>query len=93
MECTRGRIEFHLLHGHALLNPEYEALLNDTQFAAISEGAHSGGGEVVASTWFTGRKRGLLAPFAVGTVDQALLSGSWTRGISSSDYTDSLTRC
>jgi CRISPR-associated endonuclease/helicase Cas3 len=69
-----GSIEFHLLHGHALLNTEYEALLNDTRFAAISDGTHAAGGEAVASAWFTGRKRGLLAPFAVGTVDQALLS-------------------
>jgi len=69
-----GRIEFHLLHGHALLHHEYEALLNEKRFAAISEGADVSGGEVVASAWFTGRKRGLLAPFAVGTVDQALLS-------------------
>jgi CRISPR-associated endonuclease/helicase Cas3 len=69
-----GRIEFHLLHGHALLNPDYEALLNEPHLAAISEGASASGGEVAASSWFTGRKRGLLAPFAVGTVDQALLS-------------------
>src|SRR5690606_27488096 len=30
-------------------------------------------GQVVAREWFTRRKRGLLAPFGVGTVDQALL--------------------
>ncbi len=32
-----------------------------------------------ASTWFLPKKRGLLEPFAVGTVDQALLSVLWTR--------------
>lgn len=31
------------------------------------------------STWFLPKKRGLLEPFAVGTVDQALLSVLWTR--------------
>lgn len=69
-----GKVEFHLLHGHALLNQDYEALLNETWLAAIAEGDDAWGGEVAASSWFTGRKRGLLAPFAVGTVDQALLS-------------------
>ena len=33
----------------------------------------SNDGTLVAQEWFLGRKRGLLAPFAVGTVDQALL--------------------
>ncbi len=36
---------------------------------------HVGG----TSTWFLPKKRGLLEPFAVGTVDQALLSVLWTR--------------
>ena len=31
-------------------------------------------GAVVAAEWFTSRKRGLLAPFGAGTIDQALLS-------------------
>lgn len=69
-----GRIELHLLHGHALLNPEYESLLTETRFVSISDGDRPIGGEVLASAWFTGRKRGLLAPFAVGTIDQALLA-------------------
>ena len=30
---------------------------------------------VVASEWFTQRKRGLLSPFGVGTIDQVLLAG------------------
>jgi len=34
---------------------------------------------VVASEWSTNRKRGLLAPFGVGTVNQALLAALVTR--------------
>src|SRR5262249_14956539 len=36
---------------------------------------------VVAAEWFTHRKRGLLAPYGVGTVDQALLSVLKTRHV------------
>src|SRR5207248_10947550 len=46
--------------------------------AAGSDGAPAG---VVAAGWFTGRKRGLLAPFGVGTVDQALLAVLQTRHV------------
>ena len=42
------------------------------RLAKINEGG--GRGTVAALSWFTKRKRGLLAPFAVGTVDQALMS-------------------
>jgi len=37
------------------------------------------GGTIAAMTWFLPRKRSLLAPFGVGTVDQALLSVLQTR--------------
>jgi len=61
------RINLHLLHGSAVINKEYsllrirsEQIDDDTQ--------------VVADNWFTYRKRGLISPFGVGTVDQILLS-------------------
>lgn len=34
---------------------------------------------MIAGEWFTYRKRGLLSPFGVGTIDQALLSVLQTR--------------
>ena len=34
----------------------------------------TGEGSVVASAWFTSRKRGLLSSYGVGTIDQALMS-------------------
>lgn len=66
----------HLVHGAALL----EELEETPQLNGINE--HDGGvaslssveGTVRAESWFLPRKRTLLAPFGVGTVDQALLS-------------------
>jgi len=61
-------VDLLLLHGNAAWSKELETL----QLAAIDEGTES---TVVAHSWFLqNKKRGLLAPFAVGTVDQALLS-------------------
>ncbi|MDP8243569.1 MAG: CRISPR-associated helicase Cas3' [Candidatus Hinthialibacter antarcticus] len=58
-----------LLHSHVLLNDDYHTM----RAAAIQQDGdnHSG---VAAMDWFSQPKRGLLAPFAVGTVDQALTS-------------------
>src|SRR5207247_1654558 len=72
-------------HGHAALSAEFETLLEagDHLFTAADvdpDGEPREGG-VIASTWFTARKRGLLAPFAVGTVDQALLAALVTRHV------------
>ncbi len=71
-----------LLHGHAALSSDFQALRENERryLQAIDipvdrdwgfDGAAPG---VIASEWFTHRKRGLLAPFGVGTIDQALLS-------------------
>jgi len=62
-----GQAELFLLHGNAAWSDDMESL----RLAAISD-EHSA--TVVAHSWFLPRKRSLLAPFAVGTVDQTLLS-------------------
>lgn len=72
------KINLQLLHGHSALSAEIE-LLNNGDVTPTPIGVDMGGGDVVKATvgaaeWFTYRKRGLLAPFGVGTVDQALLS-------------------
>lgn len=59
-------VEFHLLHANADMNPKYKEL----QVNNID----AGDGTVVASSWFTAKKRGLLAGYGTGTIDQALLS-------------------
>jgi CRISPR-associated endonuclease/helicase Cas3 len=61
-------VNYHLLHGNALL-------MKGDQLPRLAKIEGEGSqGTVAALTWFTRRKRGLLAPFAVGTVDQALMS-------------------
>ena len=66
-----GGTEFHLLHANSDINPDYEKML--VQNVWDEDDKHPEGG-VHASSWFTARKRGLLADFGVGTIDQALMS-------------------
>jgi len=67
-----------LLHGHAALSAEFEDLKQNFIAQNVGETSDSGydtaPAGVVAGEWFTYRKRGLLSPFGVGTIDQALLS-------------------
>ncbi|MFW9989856.1 MAG: CRISPR-associated helicase Cas3' [Candidatus Odinarchaeota archaeon] len=57
----------HLLHGKAVLSDKYQELITNSQnFEEESN--------IVADEWFTYRKRGLISPFGVGTIDQILLS-------------------
>lgn len=80
-------VNFQLLHGHAALSSEFQLLRKHGDKAFTTEaiygedecGTH--GTSVVAAEWFTHRKRGLLAPFGVGTVDQALLAVLQTRHV------------
>ncbi|MCK9459122.1 MAG: CRISPR-associated helicase Cas3' [Proteobacteria bacterium] len=60
-------VDLHLLHGLSDLNPEYRELR-----AAAIDGDEEA--TLRASSWFTSRKRGLLSPFCVGTIDQSLLA-------------------
>jgi CRISPR-associated endonuclease/helicase Cas3 len=65
----RQWLNVHLVHGSAILSEEMEKLKVQSIAQDDDEAAH-----VVALTWFLPRKRTLLAPFGVGTVDQTLLS-------------------
>ena len=64
-------VNVHLIHGQARFNREMQAL--EVQSIADDEQDQSQG-QVAAMGWFLPRKRSLLAPFGVGTVDQSLLS-------------------
>lgn len=81
------KVNLQLLHGHASLSSEFKILRQnaDRAFTLDSicgeEGCGGDGASVVASEWFTHRKRGLLAPFGVGTIDQALLGVLQTRHV------------
>lgn len=61
-----------LVHGNALLQ-------NIMQVSDVSEDEDGIEHTVSARSWFTARKRPLLAPFGVGTIDQALLGVLQTR--------------
>jgi CRISPR-associated endonuclease/helicase Cas3 len=70
-----GRQGLHLVHGGAGLSDRYEELKRRAfRPQSIGGAATSGDDAPVADAWFTRSKRALLAPFGVGTVDQALLS-------------------
>lgn len=78
-----------LLHGHASLSSEFSSLLKEGAKALQLDHIHDDDacrdrnceGNVAAAEWFTHRKRGLLAPYGVGTVDQALMSVLQTRHV------------
>lgn len=59
-------VELHLLHANAGMHPEYDRL-------KIKSGDETSD-SVIASSWFAQRKRGLLAAYGTGTIDQALMS-------------------
>lgn len=77
-------VNLQLLHGHASLSAEFEKLKQSGaclfQPTDVAHGEDGGGtAGVAAAEWFTYRKRGLLAPFGVGTVDQALMGALQTK--------------
>jgi CRISPR-associated endonuclease/helicase Cas3 len=74
IECRYpdSRTNLLLLHGDAAWSEE----MRELRMAAVADEEE---GAVIAQEWFLPKKRGLLAPFAVGTVDQALLAVLQTR--------------
>ncbi|MGD9891024.1 MAG: CRISPR-associated helicase Cas3' [Dehalococcoidia bacterium] len=70
------RVNIQLLHGHAALSAEYELLRREGErlFTPRDVDPEDSEGGVGAAAWFAGSKRGLLAAFGVGTIDQGLLA-------------------
>jgi CRISPR-associated endonuclease/helicase Cas3 len=60
-------INLTLSHAAAALKEEYQ------QTICRLEQVYDGEGRVIASEWHTARKRSLLSPYGVGTLDQALM--------------------
>ena len=89
--ASADAVNVQLLHGHADLSAlfallrkaaETDVATADVNPAADAErDAEAPNASVVAAEWFTYRKRGLLAPFGVGTVDQGLLAVLQTRHV------------
>jgi len=67
-----GRSVF-LAHGKATLNETYRGLRPAARYSSIGELEE--GDEAIAHWWFSGRKKGVLASFVVGTIDQVLFAG------------------
>jgi len=63
-------INLHLVHGKALFNPKTSGF----PISSIWSEAGETEGNLHSYSWFLPRKRTLLAPFGVGTVDQTFLS-------------------
>lgn len=68
----------YLAHGKAQFNKDYQELPHANQVGMDSEGDSETRNRLAAaliSDWFCGRKRGILADFVVGTIDQVLMGG------------------
>lgn len=68
---ARTPVELHLLHANRVFHEGYGTI---PEIRGIEGEKEPAMGAVHASEWLRGRKRGLLSPFAVGTIDQALLA-------------------
>lgn len=76
-------LNLHLLHGLAAFDETYEALTKrgtpDPAPADVYADDAPTNADLIAASWFRGAKLGLLSPFAVGTIDQALFGVLQTR--------------
>lgn len=79
---TGSVASFRLAYGRSELHPEAAALVDDPDdLAALYDESDYSPTETRVRTlrWFLGRKRALLAPYGLGTVDQALLGVLYAR--------------
>ncbi len=72
-----AHVELHLLHGQAILSEDYRRL----RPMSVGSDQEDRAGNLTAHEWFVNRKRGLLAPNGVGTIDQSLLAVLQTRHV------------
>ncbi|HEX8638588.1 MAG TPA: CRISPR-associated helicase Cas3', partial [Pyrinomonadaceae bacterium] len=75
-----------LQHGHASISADFEKGIENFRnlqnlFDDAENSDRRGISSVVAAEWFTYKKRGLLAPFGVGTIDQILLAALQTKHV------------
>lgn len=80
----REELERKLNYGHSETNAGLKTLKEDSKqllHDVIDESCQDCAPSVVASEWFTHRKRGLLAPFGIGTIDQALMAVLQTKHV------------
>ena len=78
----RGKLNLQLIHGDSsLVNTRFSGEETTESFkpTAINSYDNEKENDVEAQSWFTAKKRALLAPFGVGTVDQCMLSTLQTK--------------
>jgi CRISPR-associated endonuclease/helicase Cas3 len=73
----QGKLNLQLVHGDALLAQAKE--VKEGEIPEFNPKGVADEGDVEAQSWFTAKKRPLLAPFGVGTIDQSMLSVLQTR--------------
>ncbi|GAA1330214.1 CRISPR-associated helicase/endonuclease Cas3 [Catellatospora bangladeshensis] len=71
-----GSASVTLAHGKASLNDKFAGLVRRGAFAPAYDSDET---PVVAHYWLSGRKKGVLASFVVGTIDQVLFAGLKSR--------------
>jgi CRISPR-associated endonuclease/helicase Cas3 len=78
LEAEAGKKNLMLQHGKAALNERFQKL----KYAAAVYDDEQNPSAVVAEAWFaTNKKHGRLAPYGVGTIDQALLAVLQTKHV------------
>lgn len=74
-----------LAHGKAGLNDDFRGLIRESRVVGVhddetfKDGGSAARSSVRVSSWFSGRRKGLLANVVVGTVDQVLLGALQAR--------------
>lgn len=68
-----GRTSMFLAHGSASLNDEFQGVIDASRIGSIDDEYEGRDAIAVATAWLRGRRKGLLANFVVGTIDQVLL--------------------
>jgi hypothetical protein len=69
-----------LAHGTASLNDTFDGLLRGGNVACVGDSVGEGDDEApIAHYWLRGRKKGPLAQFVIGTIDQVLFAGLKSR--------------
>lgn len=82
LEQRPGVSNVQLLHGKAQLNEKFERLNYQAEIYDAAKEASDDVSGVVAESWFaSNKKHGLLAPFGVGTIDQALMAVLQTKHV------------